>query len=117
MSSMLFAFQSTHPRGVRPFIFSCSRYTILVSIHAPARGATREIRESTNRQGVSIHAPARGATNNDVARIKGYIVSIHAPARGATTDIDDSHLTLFVSIHAPARGATLAIAPQDTILI
>ena len=33
---------------------------------------------------ISIHAPARGATINDVASPTGYTISIHAPARGAT---------------------------------
>ena len=33
-----------------------------VSIHAPARGATRKGRPQSRRRGVSIHAPARGAT-------------------------------------------------------
>jgi len=34
----------------------------LVSIHAPARGATEALREVEEAQNVSIHAPARGAT-------------------------------------------------------
>ena len=33
-----------------------------ISIHAPARGATVEIKESRQRLSISIHAPARGAT-------------------------------------------------------
>jgi len=36
------------------------------------------------RRSVSIHAPARGATRNSHARRHTAIVSIHAPARGAT---------------------------------
>ena len=35
-----------------------------VSIHAPARGATKEYDESIADDIVSIHAPARGATSN-----------------------------------------------------
>jgi len=80
--------------------------------------------------GVSIHAPARGATkicsfaayikrrfnprtregcdqcqvDLDYARI---MVSIHAPARGATYgDYKTAGTRIKVSIHAPARGAT-----------
>ena len=35
----------------------------IVSIHAPARGATQQIKEHFgNAYDVSIHAPARGAT-------------------------------------------------------
>ena len=100
----------------------------VVSIHAPARGATHKPQplkhlsmfQSTRPRGarlvacnalstllvVSIHAPARGATlkpNN--AGIIIY-VSIHAPARGATTQIKQLNERGTVSIHAPARGAT-----------
>ncbi len=35
-------FQSTHPRGVRPFIKSCKQTKLAISIHAPARGATQK---------------------------------------------------------------------------
>ena len=35
---------------------------LVVSIHAPARGATSDRRKPRQGDGVSIHAPARGAT-------------------------------------------------------
>jgi len=57
-------FQSTHPRGVRPGRGRPYLYHMgVVSIHAPARGATscfRLLYDLVYR--VSIHAPARGAT-------------------------------------------------------
>ena len=78
-------FQSTHPRGVRrlPYneqfsqlgfnprtregcdllqdLLTCE--LLIVSIHAPTRGATHHITDVRPiRKGVSIHAPARGAT-------------------------------------------------------
>ena len=78
----------------------------LVSIHAPARGATLlrtragtfycsfnprpraggdEIpRHSNCALSVSIHAPARGATSVSCSMLPVTTVSIHAPARGAT---------------------------------
>ena len=57
----------------------------VVSIHAPARGATRVLRDiAVNAQAVSIHAPARGATLTDSSARNDAKVSIHAPARGAT---------------------------------
>ena len=34
--------------------------------------------------GISIHAPARGATKANLTDAIGVIISIHAPARGAT---------------------------------
>ena len=60
---------------------------------------------------VSIHAPARGATGSGQAVPADDKVSIHAPARGATADtgVDDGRFV--VSIHAPARGATRRPGP------
>ncbi len=58
---------------------------MLVSIHAPAWGATRPGRSNDNPHIVSIHAPAWGATSAAVAVDDGAAgVSIHAPAWGAT---------------------------------
>jgi len=101
-----------------------------VSIHAPAWGATKWMREKEPDSIVSIHAPAWGATA--VLRLAAgeKWVSIHAPAWGATVKrIEERiklvkfqstrprgarHLCVFkkrtrseVSIHAPAWGATL----------
>ena len=55
---------------------------------------------------VSVHAPARGATWNRPLRAPAILVSIHAPARGATPHWYRHRLLDSVSIHAPARGAT-----------
>jgi len=55
-------FQSTPPRGGRPL----ARLAVLfstVSIHAPARGATKTRPRPHPSTSVSIHAPARGATS------------------------------------------------------
>jgi len=98
-------FQSTRPRGARherrikrlsrtrfnpraragrdKWAGSDNECTV-VSIHAPARGATFKVVVAGRRFGVSIHAPARGATCAWYLANKNYPVSIHAPARGAT---------------------------------
>ena len=56
-------FQSTHPRGVRrPQDGVGPAAGALVSIHAPAWGATRRWRIDSGIFRVSIHAPAWGAT-------------------------------------------------------
>ena len=67
-------------------IFSRSNQSgIVISIHAPAKGATKLIGGVHGDLAISIHAPAKGATVN------GYVVrfhptiSIHAPAKGATS--------------------------------
>ena len=56
----------------------------MVSIHAPARGATRFVFYTPLLVRVSIHAPARGATQQPANIVVFVDVSIHAPARGAT---------------------------------
>ena len=55
---------------------------------------------------VSIHAPAGGATKLSDAETVINEVSIHAPAGGATLDFHWSYAGQNVSIHAPAGGAT-----------
>ena len=57
----------------------------VISIHAPARGATCAFIARKGAQHISIHAPARGATCIGAEPKKGQRISIHAPARGATT--------------------------------
>ena len=55
---------------------------------------------------VSIHAPAWGATLGIEVEDNGEEVSIHAPAWGATFDYRGFGGIRYVSIHAPAWGAT-----------
>ena len=78
----------------------------MVSIHAPARGATINSCIKFPWLRVSIHAPARGATRNKRHSWALFLVSIHAPARGATRGARVGAERRRVSIHAPARGAT-----------
>ena len=80
-------FQSTHPRGVRPSKGVRSKWDSLVSIHAPAWGATLPSKHWRMILLVSIHAPAWGATTGHVPAIQDIPVSIHAPAWGATNGI------------------------------
>jgi len=56
----------------------------LVSIHAPAQGATLKIESFGVPFDVSIHAPAQGATMQPPCTLPDDDVSIHAPAQGAT---------------------------------
>ena len=80
---------------------------------------------------VSIHAPAKGATHEWLLAYKQFVVSIHAPAKGATNYTSDGVFATLrfnsrsregsdrsfvtggrsgnVSIHAPAKGATLQV--------
>ena len=124
------SFQSTHPRGVRHYFQAVPIIEYVISIHAPARGATftalftfssssqfqsthpRGVRprDATNPRAsplISIHAPARGATFFRQIPRRLLPISIHAPARGATpADYCVHTIHESISIHAPARGAT-----------
>ena len=77
-------FQSTRPRGARRFQVSFERRTSLFQSTRP-RGARRACIVCPYMLSyVSIHAPARGATKPSWASFAARRVSIHAPARGAT---------------------------------
>ena len=123
-------FQSTPPRGGRREARDSAAPDSAVSIHAPARGATR--RRFDRRDGDAGFNP-RPRAGGDPVRASSTAcsadVSIHAPARGATRPVRSAHVrprVCFnprpraggdrlralastrddVSIHAPARGAT-----------
>ena len=101
----------------------------MISIHAPARGATFIVICMAAINLISIHAPARGATGCQIppallptlfqstlpqgerrqwgaSAEMGVKISIHAPARGATDCRRLKSIQFAISIHAPARGAT-----------
>ena len=102
---------------------------ILVSIHAPVKGATSGGRYGHLINTVSIHAPVKGATcpgtrcavfhggfnprsreGSDIvngAIEAEIVVSIHAPVKGATDTLTPLVVLRPVSIHAPVKGATL----------
>ena len=60
------------------------RGTTIISIHAPAQGATNFERQQAYNKLISIHAPAQGATGGRVGTGSESGISIHAPAQGAT---------------------------------
>ena len=100
-------------RGATGFPRLDKEIGIPVSIHAPARGATGQSAPGLSNQSVSIHAPARGATGNCAGFALKRPVSIHAPARGATQTGQSLIIFIVVSIHAPARGATRINCRRD----
>ena len=105
---------------------NCQR---IISIHAPAQGATLDVIKLPIMKKISIHAPAQGATSGE--RVSSIMpryfnprsrtgsdmalpgweqagkISIHAPAQGATGRAAAARAQLAISIHAPAQGATL----------
>ena len=48
----------------------------------PCQGATDSVVDRARRLGISIHAPARGATKCLHGVVGGENISIHAPVRG-----------------------------------
>ena len=65
---------------------SLDEFTVMldISIHAPAKGATKLTRSTAVTMTISIHAPAKGATFIQAEDVNEYLISIHAPAKGAT---------------------------------
>ena len=128
-------FQSTLPRGERPKRRWHGREMPLISIHAPARGATLYSLRSTICSLISIHAPARGATLFTVGadgsfssfqstlprgeRRQGNLFCLRLFLFQSTLPRGERHKGKYtlkvpydISIHAPARGATI-INPCD----
>jgi len=94
-------FQSTHPRGVRPTSNGTSNAIMVVSIHAPARGATL-YQKRYSLLNLSFNPRTREGCDQYVSRslLVCRHVSIHAPARGATSSISLScFITAFQSTH------------------
>ena len=102
------AFQSTHPRGVRLFVacrFSAAQY-----FNPRTRvGCDNYFRENCYYPAlISIHAPAWGATGRHTAACAGIAISIHAPAWGATLFVALFHIKAqFQSTHP--RGVRQSI--------
>ena len=81
---------------------------VLVSIHAPTRGATMDKEFNDCPSWVSIHAPTRGATFHWPKYPRVMIVSIHAPTRGATRQGATLQLKAMFQSTRP-RGARLMV--------
>ncbi len=106
------------------------RLIVIISIHAPAKGATGRFRTSPEMLNISIHAPAKGATDvNFYLRLqyrrfqstlprrerpinhgrgscgKGFQSTL--PRRERPCHFNVCRRVVFISIHAPAKGATI----------
>ena len=122
-------FQSTPPRGGRHYIIILCIYyfpyfnprpreggdhdflqVVLgihqISIHAPARGATRPAARRTSLTEFQSTPPRGGRHCPAAFQYQPGAISIHAPARGATVTSNGAAHSVQISIHAPARGAT-----------
>ena len=102
-------FQSTLPRGERQLLLQSAER--LQDFNPRSReGSDKLINFSTMIRVISIHAPARGATNIP-KEFKGYtVISIHAPARGATYFIMSAIFSLSIFQSTLPRGERPASA-------
>ena len=100
-------FQSTRPRGARLEIIPDNASRHIVSIHAPAWGATCGLLSGRNGQPVSIHAPAWGATAQKEPEAMPDMFQSTRPRGARPFSAVYGGYPLAVSIHAPAWGATV----------
>jgi len=96
-------FQSTRPRGARQNNGQCSTCS-LVSIHAPARGAT--LQQCRMRRAGRFNPRARAGRDIPLKADAIAVKFQSTRPRGARPVLLCYKLFLQVSIHAPARGAT-----------
>ena len=77
-------FQSTHPRRVRPSSPPSKFIRCIFQSTHPRRVRPNHRVLHTAGRSISIHAPAKGATKLYIDALGGKSISIHAPAKGAT---------------------------------
>ena len=121
-------FQSTLPRRERLYMFCCAILIYIISIHAPAKGATanqgarrykKEFQSTLPRRERLQHGcdntysvkfqstlPRRERRVHLRRQVRFHTISIHAPAKGATLPGQFKKVPGEISIHAPAKGAT-----------
>ena len=80
---------------------------VLVSIHAPVKGATSQQLIVFTRWHVSIHAPVKGATftRGDYPK-EDTCFNSRSREGSDPAELDAAGETVKVSIHAPVKGAT-----------
>ena len=83
-ATLFMRFQSTRPRGARLTGVNNTNIITMISIHAPAWGATVAALGLRALSRISIHAPAWGATVAALDDEIAVVISIPAPAWGAT---------------------------------
>jgi len=108
-------FQSTRPHGARHEVRTITSHLKQVSIHAPARGATRS--QTLGNPELRRFNP-RARTGRDVVEQafgEAYEAFQSTRPHGARHPVVAKKFAAFmVSIHAPARGATSGNAsPKD----
>ena len=106
-------FQSTLPRRERQSSLTEFSCVLMISIHAPAKGATISCPSKVLFCNISIHAPAKGATYLLPAALQAQRFQSTLPRRERLKSEQTKYTTLLISIHAPAKGATIMDAFTD----
>ena len=102
------AFQSTLPRRERRREYRAGTNAILISIHAPAKGATGEDQVCYISQGHFNPRSREGSDmRDDKADIKDRLFQSTLPRRERHTLPPYLYIDTKISIHAPAKGATV----------
>ena len=133
----LINFNPCTSRGVQHPVKSAFQFAIIISIHAPSRGATKDGIQAGFDQGdfnpctlarCNYISTVRSNTVSDFnpcasRGVQPYIntisincikISIHAPLSGATPITVAINDTKLISIHAPSRGATVKVNRINT---
>ena len=102
----------SRPREGGDVVAMLWKYWYWISIHAPAKGATRKVIGCTVIFGISIHAPAKGATKGLFISSLNIGISIHAPAKGATAHFYNFyfHMRSTFVYHAQCNKFTIYIS-------
>ena len=101
-------FQSTLPRRERRREYRAGTNAILISIHAPAKGATGEDQVCYISQGHFNPRSREGSDmRDDKADIKDRLFQSTLPRRERHTLTPYLYIDTKISIHAPAKGATV----------
>ena len=100
-------FQSTHPRGVRPALLFCWLWIRSVSIHAPAWGATPPPPRRPRLISMFQSTHPRGVRHGASPQVSSFRKFQSTHPRGVRRDRQKQRCAQrSVSIHAPAWGAT-----------
>ena len=100
------SFLLTPLREGRPdAVLPCGEFE-LISTHAPAGGATHDVRFSEKAARFLLTPLREGRLCAKVKRDHDGIISTHAPAGGATIVMEMLMNGATISTHAPAGGAT-----------
>ena len=109
-------FQSTHPQRVRLHpVLNRASLPLFQSTH-PQRVRLHRTRQETKYLIVSIHAPTKGATT--IVKMSFFLARFQSTHPQRVRQVNPAVISIFsdVSIHAPTKGATRFCSCMSAIL-